>query len=342
VLIKGGEALERTQAVDTMVFDKTGTITEGRPAVHSVQLAPGLDRAAVPDERRLLVLAAAVERLSEHPLAEAIVAEAERRGAAAPRAGGFESRTGRGVVGRVEHLEVAVGNAALLRELGVDPAPLAVEADTLAAQGRTPMHVVVDGRLAGLITVADPVRPTSRAAVEELGRLGVETVMLTGDDRRAAASVARAVGVERVVAEVLPERKLEEIRRLQEEGKVVAMVGDGLNDAPALAQADVGIAMGTGTDVAMEAGAVTLMRGDPRGAVTAIRLARRTMRIIRQNLFWAFVYNVLGIPIAAGVLYPALGIRLTPAFAAAAMAVSSVTVISNSLRLRRFTPRESS
>jgi Cu+-exporting ATPase len=339
VLIKGGEALERSQAVDTVVFDKTGTITEGRPAVQSVRLAPGVDRGSIPDETRLLALAAAVERLSEHPLAEAIVTEAERRGAAAVRATEFESRTGRGVVGRVDGHEVAVGNAALLRELDVDPAPLAAAADGLAVQGRTPMHVAVGGRLAGLIAVADPIKPTSRAAGGELRRLGLEAVMLTGDNPRTAASVARTVGIERVVAEVLPERKLEEIRALQAEAKIVAMVGDGLNDAPALAQADVGIAMGTGTDVAMDAGAITLMRGDPLGVVTAIRLARRTMRTIRQNLFWAFVYNVIGIPIAAGVLYPAFGIRLTPAMAAAAMAVSSVSVVSNSLRLRRFTPK---
>jgi P-type Cu+ transporter len=339
VLIKGGEALERSHAIDTVVFDKTGTITEGHPVVQSVQLAPDAEVAAVLDDGRVLALAAAVERLSEHPLAEAIVAEAERRDAPALRATGFESRTGRGVVGRVDGHEVAVGNVALLRELGVDPTPLAGQADALASQGCTPMHVAVAGRLAGLIAVADPVKPSSRAAVGELRRLGLETVMLTGDNPRTAASVARSVGLERVMAEIPPERKLEEIRALQAEGKVVAMVGDGINDAPALAQADVGIAMGTGTDVAMEAGAITLMRGDPLGVVTAIRLARRTMRIVRQNLFWAFVYNVIGIPIAAGVLYPAFGLRLTPAMAAAAMAVSSVSVVSNSLRLRRFTPR---
>ncbi len=339
VLIKGGEPLERSQAIDTVVFDKTGTITEGHPAVRSVELAPEGDRTAVPDERRLLALAAAVERLSEHPLAEAIVAEADRHGAEPVRATEFESRTGRGVMGNVEGRAVAVGNAALLRELGVDPDPGASRADALAAQGQTPMHVAVDGRLAGLIAVADPVKPTSRAAIEELRRLGLETVMLTGDNRRTAESVAREVGMSRVIAEVHPDKKLAEVRRLQEEGRVVAMVGDGLNDAPALAQADVGIAMGTGTDVAMEAGAVTLMRGDPMGVVTAIGLARRTMRVIRQNLFWAFIYNVVGIPVAAGVLYPALGLRLTPTMAAAAMAVSSVSVVSNSLRLRRFASR---
>jgi Cu+-exporting ATPase len=339
VLIKGGEALERSQAIDTVVFDKTGTITEGHPAVQTVVLAPGVNRGAVPDEARLVALAAAVEALSEHPLAEAVVTESRRLGGATLPAAGFESHTGRGVLGAVAGHRVAVGNIALLHELGIDPAPLAEAADALAADGHTPVHVAVDGQLAGLIAVADPVKPSSRLAVAALRKMGLAAVMLTGDDRRTAASVARAVGIERVMAEVLPERKLDEIRRLQSEGRVVAMVGDGLNDAPALAQADVGVAMGTGTDVAIDAGAVTLMRGDPLGVVTAIRLARRTLRVIRQNLFWAFVYNVVGIPIAAGVLYPAFGLRLTPAMAAAAMAVSSVSVVSNSLRLRRFTPK---
>ncbi len=339
VLIKGGEALERSHAIDTIVFDKTGTLTEGRPAVRSVELAPAAARdPAVSDETMLLALAASAERLSEHPLGEAIVAAAEERNAVIERATEFESRTGRGVVACVSGRTVAVGNAALLRDLGIDAQPLARSAEALAVEGQTPVHVAAGHRLAGLIAIADPVKPTSRAAVDELRGLGLETVMLTGDNPRTAASVAQAAGVERVVAEVLPERKLEEVRALQAGGRVVAMVGDGLNDAPALAQADVGIAMGTGTDVAMEAGAVTLMRGDPLGVVTAVRLARRTMRIIRQNLFWAFIYNVIGIPIAAGVLYPAFGLRLTPAFAAAAMAVSSVSVVSNSLRLRRFTP----
>jgi P-type Cu+ transporter len=340
VLIKGGEALERSQAIDTVVFDKTGTITEGRPAVQLVRRAPDADPALVPDDDGLLALAASVERLSEHPLGEAIVAEAERRLAPAGSANEFESRTGFGVLGTVDGRRVAVGSAALLAELGITAGALTVEADALANQGMTPMFVVVDGHPAGLIAVADPVKPSSRPAVEALARLGIETVMLTGDNRRTAESVARSVGIGRVVPEVLPDRKLEEIRRLQREGRVVAMVGDGLNDAPALAQADVGIAMGTGTDVAMEAGAITLMRGDPRGVVTAIELARRTMRVMRQNLFWAFIYNVIGIPIAAGVLYPALGLRLTPAMAAAAMAVSSVSVVSNSLRLRRVGARE--
>jgi Cu+-exporting ATPase len=308
----------------------------GHPAVQAVTLAAGVDRSVIPDGGRLVALAAAVEALSEHPLAEAIVSEARRSGATLATPADFESRTGRGVLATVAGHPVAVGNAALLRDLGIDAEPLAESAGAAAALGQTPVHVAVDGRPAGAIAVADPVKPTSRAAVAALRDLGLEVVMLTGDDHRTAASVARAVGIERVVAEVLPDRKLEEIRRLQAEGRVVAMVGDGLNDAPALAQADVGVAMGTGTDVAMEAGAITLMRGDPMGVVTAIRLARRTMRVIRQNLFWAFIYNVVGIPVAAGVLYPGFGLRLTPAMAAAAMAVSSVSVISNSLRLRRF------
>ena len=335
VLIKGGEPLERSHALDTVVFDKTGTITEGRPAVQSVERPIGSPAA---DDSELLALAAAVERLSEHPLAEAVAAEAARRGLPERPVTGFESRTGQGVVGWVGGHRVAVGNLALMREIGVDPGPLAGRADAIAAAGQSPMYVAVDQAPAGLIAVADPIKPTSAEAVARLTRRGLETVMLTGDNPRTAASVARSVGIPRVVAEVPPDRKLDEIRRLQEEGRVVAMVGDGLNDAPALARADVGIAMGTGTDVAVEAGAVTLMRGDPLGVVTAIDLARGAMRVIRQNLFWAFIYNVIGIPVAAGVLYPAFGLRLTPAMAAAAMAVSSVSVVSNSLRLRRFRP----
>ncbi|MEO7985085.1 MAG: heavy metal translocating P-type ATPase [Gemmatimonadales bacterium] len=336
VLIKGGDALERSGSVDVVVFDKTGTLTEGRPAVISLSLAPG----AVLDEARALALAASVERSSEHPVAEAIVAAAVSRGLTIPAAQAFRSQTGKGVLALAEGHRIGVGNLALMRDLRVDPAPLAPLADAATAAGRTPVYLAVDGRLAGLIAIADPIKAQSREAVARLSRMGIETVMLTGDDRRTAESVAREVGVSRVVAEVLPERKLEEIRRLQEGGNVVAMVGDGLNDAPALAQADVGIAMGTGTDVAMEAGTVTLMRGDPGGAATAIALARRTMRVIRQNLFWAFVYNVIGIPVAAGALYPAFGIRLTPAMAAGAMAISSVSVVFNSLRLRKAGNRE--
>ena len=326
ILIKGGEPLERIGHLDTVVFDKTGTLTEGRPAVQ---------RIVSDDESAILGLAAAVERLSEHPLGEAIVEAAAARGLTPGTVEGFESRTGRGVRGRIEGRSVAAGNAALLRELHADPGRFAEAVDRLAADGLTPVYVVVDGQVAGVIGIADPVKPASRDAVTALQAMGLQTVMLTGDTASTAASVARAIGIDRVVAEVLPERKLEEVRGLQAEGRTVGMVGDGLNDAPALAQADVGIAMGTGTDVAMEAGDITLMRGDPLGVPRAIGLARRTMRVIRQNLFWAFVYNVICIPVAAGVLYPAFGLRLTPAMAAAAMAVSSVSVVTNSLRLRK-------
>jgi Cu+-exporting ATPase len=328
ILIRGGEALERSERIQTVVFDKTGTITQGRPVVQRI-VAPSLPSA------ELLRLAASVERLSGHPLGDALVAETERQGLRLEEVSGLEVRTGRGVLGTVSGRRVAVGNRALLGGLGIDASPLAGEADRLAGEGHTPLFVAVAGALGGLISVADPVKPESPEAVTRLHRLGLETVLLTGDSSATAEAVARAVGIDRVVAEVLPEEKLAEIRRMQEQGRSVAMVGDGLNDAPALAQADVGIAMGTGTDVAIEAGALTLMRGDPRGVPDGILLARRTMRVIRQNLFWAFVYNVIGIPVAAGVLYPVLGLRLTPTMAAAAMAVSSVTVVSNSLRLRR-------
>jgi Cu+-exporting ATPase len=331
VLIKGGEALERTGDIDVVVLDKTGTLTEGRPAVRSVRSAAG----AV-DEQRLLQLAASVERQSEHPLGEAVVQEAERRSIPLQQVADFETSTGKGVLGMVDGIRVAAGNAALMRELGVDPSPLRTDAEQLSGEGQTAVYVSVDGQVAGLIAIADPIKPGSREAVSRLKGLGLDVVMLTGDDARTARSVARAVGVERVIADVEPEQKLVEIRRLQSEGKVVAMVGDGLNDGPALAQADVGIAMGTGTDVAMEAGAITLMRSDLLGVVDAVGLSRRTLEIIRQNLFWAFVYNIIGIPIAAGVLYPGFGLLLSPALAAAAMAASSVSVVTNSLRLRRY------
>ncbi|HWN18803.1 MAG TPA: heavy metal translocating P-type ATPase [Gemmatimonadales bacterium] len=334
VLIKRGEALERTGRIDVVVFDKTGTITVGRPSVRSVQLAGSGDPDL--DQSRLLQLAASVERLSEHPLAEAIVAEATRLGVSLEDVAEFETITGKGVLGMVDGRRVAVGNAALMQELGVDPVPLSPLAAQLESEAETTVYVAVDGMVAGLIAVADPIRPTSREAITQLQRLGLESVLLTGDNRRTAVAVARAVGIDRVIAEVLPGEKGAEVRRIQERGKAVAVVGDGLNDAPALAQADIGIAMGTGVDVAVEAADIVLMRSDLLGVVDAIGLSRRTMRIIRQNLFWAFFYNVIGIPIAAGALYPALGLLLTPAMAAAAMAASSVSVISNSLRLRRY------
>ena len=325
ILIKGGEALERSSRLDTVVFDKTGTVTEGKPTVQ---------RIAGEDEAEALRLAASLERHSEHPLGEAIVAAGAARGLVLTDPRQFESLTGRGVIGIVEGRRVAVGNAALLAGLGISPGRFAPQAEAFAAEAHTTVFVAVDGDVVAVIALADAVRPAAREAVQVLRRMGLESVMLTGDDVRTAEAVARAVGIDRVAAGLFPEGKLEEVRRLQSESRTVAMVGDGINDAPALAQADVGIAMGTGTDVAIEAGDITLMRGDPLGVPRAVALARRTMRVMRQNLFWAFVYNVVGIPIAAGALYPAFGLQLTPAFAAAAMAVSSVSVVMNSLRLR--------
>jgi Cu+-exporting ATPase len=323
VLIKGGEAIERAGRVDTVVLDKTGTITAGRPSV---------TYAEIDDED--LRLAASLEQLSEHPLAEAVVSAARARELPLAAPESFEAVPGKGVVGRVSGHTVLVGNEALLTEHGLDGAGVTHRATALANEGATPVYVAVDGVTRGLLGVADPVKPTSAAAVDRLRRLGLGVLMLTGDDRRTAAAVAREVGVDRVIAEVLPDRKLSEVERLQKSGRRVAMVGDGLNDAPALAQADVGIAIGTGTDVAMETGSITLMRGDLLGVPEALGLARRTLRVIRQNLFWAFIYNVIGIPVAAGVLYLFGGPLLTPAMAAAAMAVSSITVVMNSLRLR--------
>ena len=356
VLIKGGEALQRAGDVGVVVVDKTGTVTEGKPTVTDVVVMASDERAAMSDERNdtradrsplraersaaadLLRLVASLEASSEHPLADAVVRHAREQGLSLVRAESFASVTGRGVTGVVDGHAVAVGNGALLADWAVDAAPLAGAAERLAGEGKTPVLVAVDGALAGLLAIADPVRASSPAAVERLQRMGLEVVMLTGDARRTAEAVARRAGIARVVAEVLPEGKVAEIRRLQGEGRVVAMVGDGVNDAPALAQADVGIAMGTGTDVAAEAADVVLMRGDLAGAADAVALSRRTMRTMRQNLFWAFVYNVVGIPVAAGVLYPAFGLLLSPILASAAMAFSSVSVVANSLRLRRFHP----
>jgi len=332
VLIKGGEALERAQAAEVVVFDKTGTLTEGKPAVSEVVLAPG----APVEQDRLLALVAAVERSSEHPLAAAIVAHARARGGPELPVSGFASFTGRGASGVVLGRAVLVGSPSFLAERGVATAPIEVQASTLSRQGRTVLYAAVDGVLAGLLAVSDPIRPTAPEAVQRLGRLGLEVVMLTGDARATAEAIAREAGVARVVAEVLPEGKLAEVERLQAGGQVVVMVGDGINDAPALARADVGFAMGSGTDVAVEAADITLMGRDLRAVAGAIALSRRSMRIMRQNLFWAFVYNAVGIPIAAGALYPALGLLLSPVLASAAMALSSVSVVTNSLRLRRF------
>lgn len=329
ILIKGGESLETAHKLDAVILDKTGTITNGRPELTDVIPAPGMDRA------ELLRLAASAEQSSEHPLGEAVVRGAKSRGLALAAAEGFESLTGRGLEARIEGREVLVGNRRLMEERGIDFTPLESHPDELAGAGKTPMLVAIGGRAAGVIAVADTVKETSAAAVRELRRLGLEVVMITGDNRRTAEAVARQVGIERVMAEVLPEHKAEQVRKLQAERRTVAMVGDGINDAPALAQADVGIAIGTGTDVAMEASDITLIRGDLRGVATAIRLSKATMRSIKQNLFFAFVYNVLGIPVAAGVLYPFFGILLSPMLASGAMALSSVSVVTNSLRLKR-------
>jgi Cu+-exporting ATPase len=318
----------------TVVLDKTGTITAGKPAVTEVI---GLGMTA----EDVLALAAALEARSEHPIGAAIGAEAERRRGGGVSAGAavsvaqFEAVPGRGVRGIVDGRPVLVGNAAFLAESGVDASPLQAALAQAAEQAQTPVLVAVAGRAAGLIGIADPVRPTSRAAIARLRALGLDVVMLTGDDTRTAHAVAREVGIDHVVAEVLPSAKLAVVTGLKGEGKVVAMVGDGINDAPALAAADVGIAIGTGTDVAIEAADITLMRPDLDGVAEAIGLARATMRTIRQNLFWAFAYNVVGIPVAAGVLFPAFGILLTPTMGAAAMALSSVSVVTNSLRLRQ-------
>jgi len=332
LLIKGGEALQRAGDLTTVVLDKTGTVTEGRPDVTDVVPAPGSTLSA----GDLLRLVASLEASSEHPLADAIVRHArEELGLALAPVEGFQSMTGRGAVGVVEGAALAVGNEGLMNEYAVRVDPLREAAERLSSEGKTAVYVAVDGALAGLLAVADPVKPTSRAAIEKLKKMGLTVVLLSGDDRRTAEAVGRQVGIERVVAGVLPEGKVAEVQRLQKAGAVVAMVGDGINDAPALAQADVGIAIGGGTDIAVEASDIALLRGDLAGVAAAIELSRRTMRTMKQNLFWAFVYNVVGIPIAAGALYPAFGLLLSPVLASAAMAFSSVSVVANSLRLRR-------
>ncbi|MFN2589501.1 MAG: heavy metal translocating P-type ATPase, partial [Actinomycetota bacterium] len=330
VLIRSAEALETAHSIDTVVLDKTGTVTKGEPSLTDVVPTGDLS------EESLLRLAASADRLSEHPLAEAVVVGAEARRVDLAEARNFESVTGRGVRASIDGRTILVGNRRLLEEQGVDAEPLEEAAEELESAGKTVIRVAADGKPVGVIGVADTAKPESAATVAALRRRGVEVVLMTGDNRRTGEAIAREVGIGRVLAEVLPDDKASEVGRLQGEGRVVAMVGDGINDAPALAQADVGVAIGTGTDVAIEAADVTLISGDLRGAVTALDLSRSTMRNIRQNLFFAFFYNVAGIPVAAGLLYPVIGLLLNPIIAAAAMALSSLSVVMNANRLRTF------
>jgi len=329
VLFKDAEAIEVMRNVDTLVVDKTGTLTEGKPRLVTVEATAGHN------ERSVLRLAAGLERGSEHPLAAAIVAGATERGVELGVAEAFESITGKGVTGRLDGDVVALGNRALLDDLGVDAGALAARAEELRSEGQTVMFVVIDGVAAGLVGVADPIKQATPEAIDLLHRDGVRIVMLTGDSSTTAKAVAAKLAIDEVIAELLPAAKAETVKRLQADGRIVAMAGDGINDAPALAQAHVGIAMGTGTDIAMESAGVTLVRGDLRGVARARALSRATMRNIKQNLFFAFVYNALGVPVAAGVLYPFFGVLLSPMIAAAAMSFSSVSVIANALRLRR-------
>jgi len=329
VLFKDAEAIEVLKTVDTLVTDKTGTLTEGKPKLVNVVPAAGFD------EETILHFAASIERGSEHPLAEAIVAGAKDRGVhPSSKVGSFESLTGRGVTGVIDGRKVSLGNLRLIEEIGIEPGDLPDRAESMRKEGQTAMFVAVDGKAAGILAVEDPIKSTTAEAMDSLHREGIRVVMITGDSRTTAEAVGRKLAIDGVIAEVLPDRKAEMVKQIQAEGRIVAMAGDGINDAPALAQAQVGIAMGTGTDVAMLSAGVTLVKGDLRGIVRARRLSRATMRNIKQNLFFAFVYNALGVPIAAGVLYPFFGILLSPVIAAAAMSFSSVSVIGNSLRLR--------
>jgi Cu+-exporting ATPase len=329
VLVRNAEALEIMEKVDTLVVDKTGTLTEGKPRLASVLAAPGFD------DGRVLAWAAALEKASEHPLAAAIVSGAADRGLAVGDVKEFRAVTGKGVTGRVDGAELWLGNARLLGENGIDPQPLAAKADELRQAGQTVVFLASGGKLAGILGVADPIKASTREALAELRAAGLRIVMLTGDNRTTAEAVARTLGIDEVRADVLPDQKHAVVSELRASGRTVAMAGDGTNDAPALAAADVGIAMGTGTDVAIQSASITLIRGDLRGIARARRLSQHVMRNIRQNLFFAFIYNALGVPVAAGLLYPLFGLLLSPMFASAAMAVSSVSVIGNALRLRR-------
>jgi Cu+-exporting ATPase len=329
ILFRNAAAIEHLREVDVLLLDKTGTLTAGKPTLTNIRVAEGFEPGDV------LALAAAVERLSEHPLAAAIVAGAEERGLSRYPASDFTSVTGQGVTGRVEGRALALGNQELMTARGVDTRSLTDAAEVLRREGATVLWVAIDGRLSALLSIEDPVKETTPEAIRALHLEGLEVVMVTGDNRHTAQAIATRLGIDDVIAEVLPEQKLDAVRRYQAQGRSVAMAGDGINDSPALAAADVGIAMGTGTDIAMESADVTLVKGDLLGIVKARRLSRLTMQNIRQNLFFAFVYNGVGVPVAAGVLYPFTGLLLSPMIAAAAMSFSSVSVISNALRLRR-------
>jgi Cu+-exporting ATPase len=329
VLFKNAEAIEVMKKVNTLVVDKTGTLTVGKPKLVEIVPAEGFD------EKEIVYLAASLEKGSEHPLAAAIVKGAEEKDIALTSTESFESITGKGVSGIVEGKKILLGNRKLLDDTGIDPGDLSKRAETMRSDGQTVMFVAVDGKAAGLVGVADPIKETSAEAIAGLHKDGVKVVMLTGDSATTARAVAKKLGLDDVVAEVLPDQKADAVIKFQNEGRIVAMAGDGINDAPALAQAHVGVAMGTGTDVAMESAGVTLVKGDLRGILRARLLSRATMRNIKQNLFFAFGYNALGVPIAAGILYPFFGILLSPIIAAAAMSLSSVSVIGNALRLRR-------
>jgi P-type Cu+ transporter len=339
ILIKGGEALQRLEKIDTIVLDKTGTITAGRPVVTDFALSGSYGDAALIkskalNEDHVLRVTAALERASEHPLAEAVVQYATARGLSLPQVQEFESFPGLGVVGVVDGDTISIGNPALMKKYDVTIEPMNAIADRMSEEGKTPLWIAVEGKLAAVLAVADTIKPSSIEAVRRMRDEGLRVVMLTGDNERTAHAIAHRVGVDEVIAGVLPAGKVDAVKRLQAERRVVAMVGDGVNDAPALAQADVGLTMASGADIAMEAGDVTLMRSDLTGVAAAVTLSRGTMRVIRQNLFWAFVYNVIGIPVAAGVLYPTFGLLLSPVIASAAMALSSFSVVTNSLRLR--------
>jgi Cu+-exporting ATPase len=328
VLIKNAEALERMEKVDTLVIDKTGTLTEGKPTVTKIAAAAGFSA----DD--LLVLAASLEQGSEHPLAHAIVMAARDKALVLEEMHDFDSQSGKGVTGKIKGQHVALGNAMLMEAIAVNVSSMSDQANELRSDGATVIFIAVDNRLAGLLAIADPVKETTPEAISQLQKQGIHIVMLTGDNRRTAEAVAKTLGIEAVEAEILPEDKGKIVKKLREAGRIVAMAGDGTNDAPALAAADVGIAMGTGTDVAMESAGITLLKGDLIGIVRARKLSVATMRNIRQNLFFAFVYNSAGVPIAAGVLFPFFGVLLSPIIAAAAMSLSSVSVIGNALRLR--------